>query len=119
MINFLYGNFMRPSWYWGYFYYKPRVYPCQKVQEVDKDSMSELFSKNDRLKGINVIRRQNLKDLSAWVQDQDSSDIDIELFTEDILEIQCNNFSDKIESGDKRDSYKYQENSFVWDEYMF
>ena len=87
---------MRPSWYWGYFYYKPRVYPCQKIQEVDKDSMSELFSKNDTLKEKKWIRHQNLRAIWDCLQDQESSNIYISLLTEDIIiEIQCDNLSAK------------------------
>ena len=81
--------------------------------------MHELFSTNEKLKDMNAIRRQHLRALREWIQYQESSDIDIELFTEDILYSQCDHLSAERDSGCKVDSYKSQENPFVWDGDIF
>ena len=56
-----------------------------KFKGVEKDNMSELFYANDTLKGMKVIRRQNMRTFRYWIQDQEVSNIDLELLIDDIL----------------------------------
>ena len=78
--------------------------------------MSELFYANENLKGMKVIRSQNLTDIIDQIQDQKEINVDIALLAEDMLEIQCDNISAKRESGGKGDLDKPQAKSFflVW-----
>ena len=92
---------------------------ARKLRRIDKDSLSELFKANVALETMRVARRQNLRALRAWLQDQDPAGIDLALFTDDVLEGQCDNLSAERDTAGKGDSDKSQDKPFIWDGDIF
>ena len=92
---------------------------ARKFRRIDKDSMKELFDASVTLENMRVARRQNLRALRTWLQDQDPGGIDLDLFTEDALEGQCDTLSAEREGAGKGDSDKSQDKPFVWDGDIF
>ena len=91
----------------------------RKFRNIDKDSIYKLLSSNDNLNYMKVTRHQNLRSLRAWTQDQYTSNIDIALLMDDILENQCDNLCVERYTGGKGYPYKSQDKPFLWDRHIF